>query len=149
VLAHPFSTTGNDCIVRQFCLRGVSIGRVVEHQHNEGYGASLIDGMAAGSNDIIVIIDADCEYPPEAIPDLLVALENNQVVYTSRFLNRNNASEANMPWLKMKGNQVISGMFNLIFNQQTSQPDSELNANWKKYIGISLSEFELFVATSL
>jgi hypothetical protein len=35
------------------------------------------------------------------------------------------------------------------FSEQISRPDSALNANWKQYIGISLSEFGLFVASSL
>lgn len=93
---------------------------VIKHAHNEGYGGSLIDGMAAGQGEYIVIIDADCEYPPEAIPDLLRALEEHEVVYTSRFLDPAMAAAARMPWLKMKGNQLISGMFNTLFRQRTT-----------------------------
>ena len=52
-------------------------------------------------------------------------------------------------WCFRKQDTDLQDAVRLFFNQQTSQADSELNANWKKYIGISLSEFELFVATSL
>ena len=36
--------------------------------------------------EVVVIIDADLEYPPEAIPDLLAASKHHPVVYASRFL---------------------------------------------------------------
>jgi hypothetical protein len=42
---------------------------------------SLIDGLNQTNLPNIVIIDADGEYPPEAIPALLGALVDNNVVY--------------------------------------------------------------------
>lgn len=45
---------------------------LIRHATNEGYGGSLLDGIANSDNEKIVIIDADCEYPPEAIPDLIL-----------------------------------------------------------------------------
>ena len=85
--------------------------------HNEGYGASVVHGLQMTSNPYVVIIDADCEYPPEIIPALLHAVCNNDVVYASRLAGKNNNQQAGMPWLKMKGNQVISGLFNVLFQQ--------------------------------
>ncbi len=90
---------------------------LIRHQSNEGYGASLIDGIKASNNSKIVIIDADCEYPPEAIPALVKELDNADVVYTSRFLDNSNTS---MPFLKRKGNQIISSLFNLLFKQNVT-----------------------------
>ena len=54
-----------------------------------------------------------------------------------------------MGWCFRKQDTELQEAVRLFFNEQTSWPDSKLNANWKKYIGISLSEFELFVASSL
>lgn len=90
---------------------------LIQHTKNEGYGASLIHGMQAGNNDNIIIIDADCEYPPEALPDLLTKLEDSDVIYTSRFLNPSYAEQANMPLLKRWGNNIITGLFNICFSQ--------------------------------
>jgi glycosyltransferase involved in cell wall biosynthesis len=90
---------------------------VIEHQCNEGYGASLRDGIRAAGSDKIVIIDADCEYPPESIPDMVKALDEHEVVYASRFLGE---QQARMPFLKMFGNRVISRLFNLLFDQQVT-----------------------------
>jgi len=90
---------------------------LVKHEKNEGYGGSIIDGIAHSSHDKIIIIDADCEYPPEALPELAARLDQVAVVYTSRFLAANNNF---MPRLKRYGNQLISALFNRLFHQQVT-----------------------------
>ena len=90
---------------------------IIEHTTNEGYGASLRDGMRAATAEKIIIIDADCEYPPEAIPALASALDEHQVVYASRFLDDRNKG---MGKLKMYGNKIISALFNLLFSQKVT-----------------------------
>lgn len=99
-------------------MRQVAGATVIEHERNEGYGASLRDGIQASTAEKIVIIDADCEYPPEALPDIVAELDTHSVVYTSRFLNKE--EQTPMPLLKMAGNSIISGLFNLLFNQHTT-----------------------------
>jgi glycosyltransferase involved in cell wall biosynthesis len=98
-------------------IQGFPEATLIEHDSNEGYGGSLIDGINCSNNDTIIIIDADCEYPPEAIPDILNALQTNDVVYTSRLLIQ---PPPNMPWLKSLGNQIISGLYNKLFGQNTT-----------------------------
>ncbi|HQQ62113.1 MAG TPA: glycosyltransferase family 2 protein [Pseudomonadales bacterium] len=93
---------------------------LVEHRKNEGYGASLREGIAITEAEHIVIIDADCEYPPEAIPQLLQVLQESNVVYASRFLQKHNADHAGMPFFKWLGNRMISGLFNVLFDQKTT-----------------------------
>ncbi|MGB5987476.1 MAG: glycosyltransferase family 2 protein [Desulfobacterales bacterium] len=87
---------------------------LIRHRSNEGYGASLLDGIRRATAEAIVIIDADCEFPPEAIPQLIDALEDHPVVYGSRFMG--GAAPA-MPLLRRVGNGAISGLFNLLFRQ--------------------------------
>ncbi|WP_028585238.1 glycosyltransferase family 2 protein [Desulfogranum mediterraneum] len=88
---------------------------LIRHEQNEGYGGSILDGIAHSENDKIVIIDADCEYPPEALPELIERLDTSNVVYTSRFLEGRNQF---MPLPKRLGNQLISALFNLLFRQR-------------------------------
>lgn len=91
---------------------------VIEHEKNEGYGASICDGIKKSDADVIVIIDADCEYPPECIPELLEKLKNSDVVYASRFLNKKKIF--NMPKVKIIGNRIITLIFNFLFNQNVT-----------------------------
>lgn len=91
--------------------------RVIRHARNEGYGASIRDGIRRSEAEKLVIIDADLEYPPEAIPALLSALDEHAVVYASRFCG---GRRPDMPWLRRVGNRLISGVFNLLFGQSTT-----------------------------
>jgi len=45
--------------------------KVLKHQENKGYGASLKTGIKNSSYDIIVITDADSTYPNGKIPELV------------------------------------------------------------------------------
>ena len=64
---------------------------VVSHQHNRGLGAALRTGLAT-ANELdaraAVYVDADGEYPPEQIPDLLAPIEFGEADYVlgSRYL---------------------------------------------------------------
>jgi glycosyltransferase involved in cell wall biosynthesis len=91
--------------------------RVIRHATNEGWGASVRDGIAAGTGDHIVIIDADLEYPPEAIPDLVAALGRSTVVYASRFRG---AEPPAMPRLRRFGNVAMSRFYNALFGQRVT-----------------------------
>lgn len=88
-------------------------GRTIVHQVDEGYGASVRDGITASKADFVVILDADLEYPPEAIPRLLDALRHHSVVYCSRFLGGTPA----MPRLRRLGNHLATGLYNVLFRQ--------------------------------
>ncbi|OHB66340.1 MAG: hypothetical protein A2V70_10105 [Planctomycetes bacterium RBG_13_63_9] len=90
---------------------------IIEHRKNEGYGGSICDGIGNSDGEIIVIIDADGEYSPESIPEMVRKLETSDVVYGSRFLGEGNPQ---MPWSKRLGNRIISSIFNLLFGQQVT-----------------------------
>ena len=98
-------------------LERVAGARVIRHAENLGYGASLRDGLAASTAAKVIIIDADLEYPPEAIPDLAAALDDHAVVYGSRFAA---GSCGGMPLLRRLGNRAVTGAFNLAFRQKTT-----------------------------
>ncbi len=49
--------------------------RVIEEKRR-GYGRAYKTGFASSHGDVIVAMDADASYPPEAIPHLLQSFEN-------------------------------------------------------------------------
>lgn len=87
---------------------------IIRHDKNEGYGGSIIDGIKRSDGDIVVIIDADCEYPPESIPEIIDELEDSDVVYGSRFLKNNSIDMAKS---RIAGNKIITGLYNWLFHQ--------------------------------
>lgn len=64
--------------------------RLVRQQKNGGKTAALKTGLALTSGEIVIIQDADLEYDPAEIPDVIrpIAEGHADVVYGSRFLVR-------------------------------------------------------------
>ena len=80
------STDGSADIARQ---HGANL--VISHPHNKGLGAALRTGLQAAREmdaRAAVYIDADGEYPPEQIPDLLKPVVDGEADYVlgSRYL---------------------------------------------------------------
>jgi polyisoprenyl-phosphate glycosyltransferase len=45
--------------------------RLVQHDGNHGQNSAVLSGFDASRGDVIAVIDADLQDPPEALPDLL------------------------------------------------------------------------------
>jgi len=100
-----------DGTLDRLAARGMN---VIRHQRNEGYGASLRDGIEAGTASVILTIDADLEYPPESAAQLLRAVETCPVVYGSRFLR----AAPPMSVTRRLGNRILTSAFNLVCRQR-------------------------------
>lgn len=71
--------------------------RVVAHPKNKGYGAALKTGILGSKADCILIIDADCTYPPEAIPRLWAHMETADMAVGSRPITSTGITWARRP----------------------------------------------------
>lgn len=47
--------------------------RVIEHQHNQGYGGALRSGFAAATKQWVFYTDGDAQYDPSEVVDLIAA----------------------------------------------------------------------------
>ena len=87
---------------------------VVSHKHNRGLGAALRTGLAT-ANELdaraAVYLDADGEYPPEQIPDLLAPIEAGEADYVlgSRYLENSPDQRA----FRRIGNMAFTAALNL------------------------------------
>lgn len=61
--------------------------KLVKHEKNAGKGAALVTGFAEASGDVVVVQDADLEYSPYDIPQLVKPILSGEadVVFGSRF----------------------------------------------------------------
>lgn len=61
--------------------------KLVQHEKNVGKGAALVTGFAEASGDVVVVQDADLEYSPYDIPQLVKPILSGEadVVFGSRF----------------------------------------------------------------
>jgi|TARA_B110000495_G_scaffold57881_1_gene49068 glycosyltransferase involved in cell wall biosynthesis len=102
------------------CVNGFANRLVVKtHETNIGKGAALKTGLLSVSGDIIVLQDADLEYHPEEILQLIQPIINNQadVVYGSRFINDGsdkNRKHSSGYFSNYIANQLITRFSNLL-----------------------------------
>ena len=102
---------------------------VVSHQRNRGLGAALRTGLAA-ANELdaraAVYVDADGEYPPEQIPDLLAPIEAGDADYVlgSRYLENSPDQRA----FRRIGNMAFTAALNLAAGRRISDGQTGFRA---------------------
>ena len=76
--------TGRQSSISELRAQDRSV-QVITHSRNFGYQASLLCGLTNLEGDAYVIIDADCEDPPELIPEFVEKWEDGyDLVYGDR-----------------------------------------------------------------
>jgi glycosyltransferase involved in cell wall biosynthesis len=99
---------------------GLDDPRLVIHHHdaNRGKGAAIRTAGQIATGDYMIICDADLEYAPEEIPNLLepVIAGDASVVYGTRSFTSNTAYSY---WYVM-GNKLVTLTANLLFNAYIS-----------------------------
>lgn len=90
--------------------------RFIKNQRNAGKTAVLKQGFLLTKGDIVVVQDADLEYDPAEIPQLIQPIIDNyaDVVYGSRFLVRKAARV--LYFYHYLGNKVLTFLSNLFTN---------------------------------
>ena len=93
---------------------------------NLGYGGNQKRGYAYASktnSDLVVLLHGDGQYAPEFLPQMTIPILENttDVVLGSRMLNKSAALKGKMPIYKWIGNQVLSGIQNLVLGTELAE----------------------------
>jgi glycosyltransferase involved in cell wall biosynthesis len=88
--------------------------RVVTHPHNMGKGAAIQTGLSHATGEFTTVMDADLEYDPEEVADLVVPLSrgDTDAVYGVRGFQAHNA----FSFWYVVGNRGVTFAANLLFN---------------------------------
>ena len=88
--------------------------KVIKHAVNKGKGGALRTGFSAAAGDIVIVQDADLEYDPGYIPEIVRPIEEGvfDVVYGSRLLS-GRSQTYNLFYLW--GNQFLTLLIDLLF----------------------------------
>lgn len=88
---------------------------LVEYKENRGKGFAVRKGILRSKGDIIAIQDADLEYDPKQIPNLLKPIldKETEVIYGSRFLKENQNWKIPSHYI---GNKVLTFFTNLLYD---------------------------------
>jgi dolichol-phosphate mannosyltransferase len=84
------------------------LGAQVIRRTKRGRTSALLDGIAATTHPNIVVMDADGQHPPEAIPAILEALKHDDVVIASR--RTDGGGYEGFPWRR----KLVSNVANLL-----------------------------------
>jgi glycosyltransferase involved in cell wall biosynthesis len=90
--------------------------RVLRHERNQGKTAALKTGFAATRGEIVIVQDADLEYDPSEIEDVIQPILDGaaDVVYGSRFLVRKAARV--LYFYHYLANKLLTFLSNLLTN---------------------------------
>ena len=97
---------------------------MVYHEKNEGKGASLRTGFRAVTGDVVAIQDADLEYDPHDLEEMIKPIEMGvaDVVYGSR-LSGGRPQRVYFFWHKV-GNTFLTFLVNVLYNSTLSDMET-------------------------
>jgi glycosyltransferase involved in cell wall biosynthesis len=126
VVVDDGSTDATAAIVEQFAVGRNDV--VLLRQRNRGKGAAIRAAIPHLDGDITVIQDADLEYDPADVPQLIEPIERGvaDVVFGSR-LSGGRPQRAYLFW-HLVGNRFLSLLTNLLFNTTLSDMETGYKA---------------------
>jgi glycosyltransferase involved in cell wall biosynthesis len=111
----------------------------LRHERNRGKGAAVRTGIKRSSGDIVLIQDADMEYDPADVTELVRPIVDGyaDVVYGSR-LTGGRPQRAYMFWHLM-GNRFLALLTNILWNTTLS----DMETGYKVFRGEIVRDFDL------
>jgi dolichol-phosphate mannosyltransferase len=103
--------------IRSLRLRAI---KIITHKKNQGKGAAVRTGITKATGEYIIIQDADLEYNPQDIPNLLKPIQNGtaKVVYGTRLKRLPNFSrdERTLQFFShYLGNKILSLITSILY----------------------------------
>ena len=121
ILIDDCSTDGTREILKS--LQGLPGFKIILKDKNAGKGAALRTGFEHTTGHFVVIQDADLEYDPREIPQLIqpLLLGKADIVYGSRFIGPELQDES---WVHRLGNAILTGASNLFSGLQLTDMET-------------------------
>jgi glycosyltransferase involved in cell wall biosynthesis len=100
------------------------VDKIIYHVKNQGKGAALRSGFQEITGDVVVIQDADLEYDPRNIPEMLKLFEEGKadVVFGSRFIGGN--PHRVLYFWHYFGNKFLTSLSNMFTNINLSDMET-------------------------
>jgi glycosyltransferase involved in cell wall biosynthesis len=131
------SSDGTGAILDRFAESNGLVA--LHHERRRGKGAAVRGAIARSTGDVVLIQDADMEYDPAEVPDLIQPIVDGyaDVVYGSR-LTGGRPQRAYMFW-HLVGNRLLALLTNVLWNTTLS----DMETGYKAFRGEIIRSFEL------
>jgi glycosyltransferase involved in cell wall biosynthesis len=109
------------------------LGAVVVNEERKGYGLAYKAGLAAASGDIVITMDGDGTYPPDAIPLLLHVFFDRRVDFMTAQRWRPERGRRRLT-LRIFGNAVLSSTALALFHRFIWDSQSGMWVFWSRHL---------------
>lgn len=89
-------------------LSGKYPAKVIVRKDKRGLSSAVVDGISYTDGEVIIVMDADLQHPPEVLPDILKALKNYEFVMASRYIKGGSPGQLTLP------RRIVSLVANLL-----------------------------------
>lgn len=136
IIIDDFSSDGT----RELLKDKIKVNKIIYNEKNYGKGYSVRIGIQEAKGDIIVIQDADLEYDPKEIQNLIEPIELNiaDVVYGSRFIS-SRSRKVNLYW-----HSLINYYLTLFSNMLTNLNLSDMEVGFKVFKANHIKSIKLY-----
>lgn len=117
------SQDGTEEVVNKYIKNGFPV-KLIVRKDERGLASACIEGFKKAQGNILLVMDADLQHPPEKVPELINSIQNGaDIAIASRFVEGGSTGEFGL------GRRIVSkgasGLANLLFKEIKNIKDKE------------------------
>ena len=115
--------------------------RVISYKKNKGKGYAIRTGINNATRKIQAQIDADSQFPPEELPNLLRPILQNKadIVFVSRFVKGSKIQKGSLTRMRRLANFVVSGFTSMLCKKRFT----DVNAGFKAWKSDAIRDIDI------
>ncbi len=105
---------------------------IIHNRDDKGKGHGIRVGIAAATKSIMAQVDADSQFPPEELPQLIQPIldATADIVFASRFVKGSTIESGSLTRMRRLANYVVSGFTSLLCGTRLTDVNAGFKA-WK------------------